>query len=147
MISNLNNGGYMDNILLKKLWEDDGFIELFIVAESEYIKANQTCYIDEKDFIKNINIMEKYINNFKERCYIEFGKKDGNFTPAFSMNIFPADLSGKIKIEMDLEIDDIADRTHRCKFFVSTELGQLEKFITRLKKINIISDDFEISLN
>lgn len=35
---------------------------------------------------------------------MELGKKEGNYTPAFSMCMMPADMSGHVKIEVDIEI-------------------------------------------
>lgn len=54
---------------------------------------------------------------------MEFGKKEGNYTPAFSMCMSPADMSGHVKIEVDIEIADHDTRSHRCCFYVKSELG------------------------
>lgn len=47
-----------------------------------------------------------YIYDHSKPCYVELGKKSGNFTPAFSMCILPAEKSGHMKIEVDIEIAD-----------------------------------------
>lgn len=52
----------------------------------------------------------------------------------------PKNKNGYIKIEVDMEINDIETRTHRCMLFVNTELGMLEKFREKMKRIK----DFEI---
>jgi len=43
------------------------------------------------------------------------------------MELLPADSSGHVKIEVDVEIDDNDTRSHRCCFYVNTELGQVEQ--------------------
>ena len=66
---------------------------------------------------------------------MEFGKKTGRFTPAFSINFLPAENTGHVKVEMDMEIDDNPNRMHRCCFYVETELGQAERFGNGLKHL------------
>lgn len=62
------------------------------------------------------------MKDYSSQCYLEFGNKEGNYTPAFSMNVLPADTSGHVKIEVDLEIVDNDKRSHRCCFYVESEL-------------------------
>lgn len=76
---------------------------------------------------------------------MEFGNKIGNYTPAFSLNILPCDNFGHVKIEADIEIADNDRREHRCCFYVSCELGQLERFGQSLK--SLISDDEGIKVS
>lgn len=116
-----------NNIIFEKIWQDEDLIELKITAISEYVKAYQNCYVDN-NFLKGISeIISNYIKNHGDECYIEFGKKDGNFTPAFSMKFLPADIHGHVKVEVDLEIADNETRAHRCCFYVDSELGVIEK--------------------
>lgn len=129
----------MDNLILKKIWQDEDLLELNIIGMCDYVKAHQDCYISKKDLEKLANEIKK-INDTSEKIYLEFGKKDGDYTPAFSLLIMPKNKNGHIKIEVDMEINDIETRTHRCMFFVNTELGMLERFGEKLKRIK----DFEI---
>lgn len=52
---------------------------------------------------------------------MEFGKKEGNYTPAFSMCMLPADISEHVKIEVDIEIADNDVRSHRRCFYVKSD--------------------------
>lgn len=125
----------MDNITFKKIWQDENLIELKISANAKYISAYQDCYIQDE---KLENIAERicdFANNYTEPCYLEFGIKEGNYTPAFSMHIFPADRCGHLKIEVDIEIADNDTRSHRCCFYVESELGLIEQLGISLKKI------------
>lgn len=118
----------MNNITFEKLWEDDTSIEVKITAESKFSKSYQMCYVDETELKQMINKINLYITDYSKDVYIEFGEKEGNYTPAFSMKLMKAELNGHVNIEVDIEIDDIADRSHRCKYFVESELGAIERF-------------------
>ena len=78
---------------------------------------------------------------------MEFGKKEGNYTPAFSMCILPADISGHVKIEVDIEIADNDMRAHRSCFYVKSELGLIEQLGMSMKKLIIEPDGYEVSLH
>lgn len=126
----------MDNIWIEKKWQEDNLIELKISATSEFVTAYQDCYIQDcvlDDISKKI---DAYIDeNGESDCYLEFGNKEGNFTPAFSMKILSKDSSGHVKIEVDMEINDNDLRMHRCCFYVNTELGLVEMFGRSLRRI------------
>lgn len=118
----------MNNIIIEKIWKDSELMELHIIAESEFVRAHQTCYIQETDLQEIAHKMIKYVSEYiNQDLYVEFGRKEGNFTPAFSMKFTKKDLSGHINIEVDLEVADIEDRSHRCKYFVQGELGAIER--------------------
>ncbi len=104
----------MDNIVFEKVWQDDNLIELKISANSEFVSAYQNCYIEDKKLEKLSERICNFVEDYNENCYLEFGKKEGNYTPAFSMNILPADMLGHVKIEVDIEIEDNDTRAHRC---------------------------------
>lgn len=131
----------MDNIIISKLWQDDDLIELYVIAKSKYVTINQSCYVSIEDIIKNSELIEKYVKNSDNEMYIEFGNKKGNYTPAFSLKLFPMDSHGHLIIEADLEIDDNNTRCHRCIFFVEAELGSIEHFAKELSKIEHLSND------
>ena len=51
------------------------------------------------------------------------------------MEILPADVFGHIKIEVDIEVDDNDTRSHRCCFYVNSELGLVEQLGKSLKSL------------
>ena len=65
----------MDNIIFKKVWQDDNLIELEISASCEFASAYQSCYVEDKVLLEISNRIQKYIDNCNESCYLEFGKK------------------------------------------------------------------------
>lgn len=88
-------------------------------------------FFDLSGMLKSDTI--KCVKQLHQNCYMEFGKKEGNYTPAFSMDIIEISTSGYVKIEVDMEIADNDSRKHRCCFYVKSELGLLEKFGKELK--------------
>ena len=137
----------MDNIIFKKVWQDDNLIELKISANSEFASAYQNCYIQDKKLEEIAEIVCGFTENHNKACYLEFGKKEGNHTPAFSMCMLPADISGHVKIEVDIEIADNDTRSHRCCFYVKSELGLIERLGMALKKLIMEPDGYEVSLH
>ena len=136
----------MDNIIFEKVWHDRNLIELKISANCEFASAYQSCYIQDEKLVEISEKICDYVQNYNEKCYLEFGKKEGNYTPAFSMCIMPADLSGHVQIEVDIEIADNDTRSHRCCFYIETELGLLEQLGIALKGLTIGQDGVQISL-
>ena len=139
----------MDNIIIKKIYQDSDLIELSVRAESEYIKIVQSCYVQISMINDFASEIISFPNNYKDSLYLEFGNKLGNYTPAFSMLIASSDLCGHVKIEMDMEIDDNNMRLHRCKFYIRSELGLIEKFGKKLRYLVLptteIGDEIELS--
>ena len=137
----------MDNIIFKKVWQDDNLIELEISASCEFASAYQSCYVEDKVLLEISNRIQKYIDNCNESCYLEFGKKEGNYTPAFSMCILPVDTSGHMQVEVDIEIADNDTRLHRCCFYVKSELGLIERLGISLKNLVTALEGETVLLN
>ncbi|WPC42728.1 hypothetical protein [Clostridium sp. JS66] len=129
----------MNNIIFEKVWQDSDLIELKITAISEFVTAYQSCYVQNNNLEEISEKIRKYSQLYNEDCYVEFGKKNGDYTPAFSMKIMKPDISGHLKIEVDVEIDDINNRSHRCCYYVESELGTIDKLWAKLNKL--IADD------
>lgn len=139
MILNSNGrGGHdLDNLVIERIWQDDQLIELLVTAYSDYVSIKQTCYIGKSELSLISEKILYFSNNSNTHCYVEFGKKEGDYTPSFSMCINPMDKFGHITIEMDMEIADNTKRCHRCLFYIHTELEALKKLG---KSLNNISD-------
>ena len=135
----------MDNIIFERLWKDSNIIELKVMASSEYSNVFQSCYVEDVLLENAADKINNYIENPDEVCYLEFGNKTGYYTPAFSLSILPSDNHGHVKIEVDMEIADNDRRAHRCCFYVSCELGQIERFGQSL--VSLISEDEEVKVS
>ena len=137
----------MDNVRIIKVWQDDEIMEIKVEAKSDLVSIHQNCYIQKSELWKASESMINYSFNYEEEKYIEFGQKDGNYTPTFSMCFLPADLTGHILIEMDMEINDNDTRKHRCLFYISSEMGCVELFGKKLKELIQNTEGFQIVLN
>lgn len=69
----------MDNIIFEKIWQDNEIIELKISAKSEFVSAYQCCYIQDKKLEEIAGKLCNYVEKYDGACYVEFGKKEGNF--------------------------------------------------------------------
>lgn len=113
----------MDNIIFEKIWEDECMIEIKITAISSYVTAYQTFYITED----KLSDIANEISNYKDNLYVETGNKTGNNAPSFSMFVTSYNAIGKLNIEVDIEIDDINNRSHRCIYYVKSNIDSLKK--------------------
>lgn len=137
----------MENIIFEKIWQDENLIELKVSASSEFVSAHQSCYV-QNSLLENISDkIKNYLDNYHNPCYLEFGQKKGNYTPAFSMCILPIETSGHMKIEVDIEIADNDTRSHRCCFYVKSELGLIERLGLSLNSLITAPCGEEIYLN
>ena len=121
----------MNNIIIQKGVQEVDLIELNIFVETEYAKIKQYCYVDKLMLESVYNKIKIFINTL-EKTYVVFGHKEGNYTPAFSMEIEKLDLIGKIRIEVDLEINDNKERKHWCQLYLYCNLGEIERFGEKL---------------
>lgn len=124
-----------DKLIFEKIYQDGWLLELKISAQSEYVSVYQNCYIQDAALKEIGEKVCNYVDNYREACYLEFGHKEGNYTPAFSMKLLPADVHGHVKIEVDFEIYDNDTRSHRCCFYVNSELGLVEQMGKTLKRL------------
>src|SRR5699024_1700027 len=137
----------LDNITIRKNWEEDNLLELKIKAKSKFVNAYQYCYIQGNDLQNIGETIIDYVQQDKQECYEEFGKKSGNYTPACSLQFLQTDKSGHVQIEVDIEIDDNDARSHRCTFYVNSDLGLIEQFGKGLTHISKDNKMTEIALN
>jgi hypothetical protein len=137
----------MDKLKIQTVMKDGNLVELRIEAMSEYVSIHQSCYVSDSDLLLFSKRIDEYISDSKSECYLEFGKKCGNYTPAFSMLILPMNRNGHVMIEVDFEIDDNPLRKHRCSFYINSELGCVEGFGRRLGGLLVNELGTEIELN
>lgn len=120
-----------DNVIIEKIWEEQDMIEIEIKGVSEFVTTYQNCYVTRSDLLDFSEKISNYISNPLDELYYEFG--DGN--SELFLKIFPIKMTGNLMIEMDLQIRDTNPQKHRVSFYVWTELGLLESFGKRVKRI------------
>ena len=125
----------IDNLIFRKIWEDETTFELQIEVDSQYVHAHQSCYFNEELLNRLAAFLTGICKPDNSETYFESGCKSGKYIPAFSLAL-STDKQGHVTMEVDLEICDVDDRSHRCQCNVRCELGALERFGKRLTKLN-----------
>ncbi len=138
----------MDNIIFEKIMHDeDDFIAINVTAISELAMAKQLCYLLSKNIKKNSKLLIDFSLGAMHECYVQFGDKEGGYTPTFSLKFIKSDKCGHVLIEVDIEINDNNQHAHRSCFYVTSDLGSVERFGKKL--IDLINGPIwmEIILN
>lgn len=73
----------MSNLMISKNWKDNDLLEINVSAEAEFVKIHQLCYVQDIDLKEIGEKIVTYSFTPKKECYVEFGKKEGDFTPRF----------------------------------------------------------------
>ena len=141
----------MKNIIeIVKIWQDDAepFFQLEITACSEIITA-KSCIYSTNDMIDELEKkLQLFISNNEPEVFWQLGEKGDATTPSVSLKFFRASSSGRICVEVYMELDDGGKYSeHNCCFYVKTELGLLEKFYNRLPKLKEPQLNYPITLN
>lgn len=135
----------MDNIILKKIWEEVDLIEVEVSIISEFIEARANYYVSVNTILESQKIIYEFINNKSPKCNLKFGKMGGKNIPAFELNL-SQDKTGHVLIDVWFELDDDSMPKHRCSCYVKTEIGLLAKFADAIIILADGSLDTEISL-
>lgn len=126
-----------DNILIEKIWEDDGFFEAMVTCSNAMIIANTKVYISDENWEKLQDQLSPLLNdqNVKE-VYWESGIKGGGGTTCVSFLFSEIDLQGQVRMEAFMEIEDGGKLSkHHCCFYVYTGKQQLHHFLEQLQSM------------
>lgn len=136
-----------DNIILRKIWQDDDVIELAVVCSSPLITATSEIYVSDSLIDELISEITRFLNGNKEGFWANEERGDAS-TACVSFRLFREDELGHIAIEVFAELDDGGDYSkHNCCFFVRTEYGLLMNFCDHLAQLKSGSGGYEIQLN
>ena len=139
----------MDNIIIKKIWNDsdtiefNNFFEIKLTCINEFLRISENVYITDKIAKDLSKTIKKSINNNQE---VYFEVSINEVEPEFSIKIFPADVHGYVLIEMNVEIADNDEKMHYAIFYIKTEIGLLDSFADKIGKLVSLAIDEEISL-
>ena len=130
----------MDNIVIKKIWEDDDFFQIAIRCSNSYASVTTDCYVKNESIDDLIKTIEMCTEEKIEKAKWSTGEFGNESTSAVSFEFYAPDIRGHLLVEVCMEIDDGGDMNkHIACFFVKSELGLLIDFaqkLTRLKKRN-----------
>ncbi len=135
----------MDNIILKKIWQEDDLIEIELSIDSEFVEAKANYYVATNSVLDCQRIIFEFINNNSKECNLEFGKMGEGNVPCFNLNL-SQDRTGHVLIDAFFELDDGSTPKHQCSCYIKTEIGLLAKFADKIKFLADLPLDTRISL-
>lgn len=141
--------GKINNIVIKKLWEDNELFEFSITCSSSIISATTHIYVSKQKVRHLCDQLEQFCANKLESFEWASGMFGDDTTACVSFSFSRVDVLGHIVIEVAMELDDGAPfSTHNCCFYIQTELGLIYSFFTRLPILfEKDSDNTTVSLN
>ena len=124
----------MDNIIIKKIWEENDLIEIGVSIHSECVEANVNYYVSSKSILDCSQKICAFINNNANKCILNFGKLGEGNVPSFKFNLFQ-DKTGHALIEAFFELDDGSMPKHQCSCYIRTEIGLLGKLARKFEAL------------
>ena len=135
----------MDNIIVKKIWEDSEFFEVNIDFSSDKLSTNIDVYVTN-DIINNISMMTMSFLDKQNSCYFEIGEKNDDY-PYIRVNFNKIDLHGNAVLDVYIEYNsEDFDNRFYCFFPMYIEHGLLYSFGKRIKKLNEMLIDESVSV-
>ena len=136
-----------DNIVFKKIWQDNDLKEIEAVCSSPIIEAVSKIYVSD-ELIDELTFQIRNFLNGKIEEGLWANEIRGNMTSAcLSLRFIKKDKRGHICIEVFAELDDGGNYDkHNCCFFVNTEHGLLMRFSERLARLKDCPVGYEIRL-
>ena len=126
----------MYNLSIERIWEDTGFFEIEVFAQSKLASGRIKTYIPNGGLDDLALVLVSFPKNFSSRYFWEAGGKGEDPGPYVSFEFWCEDKLGHIIIEIYMDINDGAVSKHNCCFYIKTEAGFLNKFGTSLPLLN-----------
>lgn len=140
-------GNNLDNIIIKRFWQDVDFFQLDIVCKSKYIIAHGKVYTSDALIDELYNAIDFFLTKNEGTICWNNGRQGNLMTPNISFTFSYKDNLGHVQIEVFMEIDDGETVSgHNCCFYVNTEIGLLYQFKENLLKLKIPQLGMQISL-
>ena len=139
-----------DNIIFRKVWEDDCLIEIRVTCTSSVASVISSIYVSDYSIDELICKIKHFLYS-KDRdegnLWESGGRGDGTVA-CVSLRFLKKDALGHITVEVFAEIDDGGSYSeHNCCFFVNTEYSLLLNFCDRLVQLKERPVGYEIQLN
>lgn len=137
-----------DNIILRKVWQDNDMAELKVTCSSPVATAVSQMYVCDEIIDELCSEISLFLNGcIKEGFWIS-GERGNASTACVSFRFIRKDTQGHILVEVFMELDDGGGfDTHNCCFYVNTEYGRLMQFCNSLHHIKTNPTGFELQLN
>ena len=136
----------IDNIYMKKLWQEDTLFEVEFICVSHNIKCISNVYVscDDLDdlYIQISSFLDRKISSFW-KC----GERGNETLPCISFKFIHIDKLGHVIIEIFTELNDGGNLDeHTACFYINSEIGLLYQFREKIEFFREIPIGEKISL-
>ncbi len=135
----------MDNLIFKKIWEDELLYEIRIKAITERITVFTDCYVNDETLVNMRNDIADFIINKQKEKIVAVGTFGDDSVSLIAIKL-NQNRSGHILLDIKMELNDDSEPKHFCNFYLRTETGMMERFIDSFKYLCESPVDTEISL-
>lgn len=137
-----------DNIILRKVWQDNDMAEVEVICSSSVVTAVSKIYVCNEI----IDELRLEIDLFLRECIQEgfwiSGELGNDSTACVSFRFNKKDRQGHVLVEVFMELDDGGGfDKHNCCFYVNTEYGMLMNFCKSLNYLKTNLPGFALQLN
>lgn len=137
-----------DNIVFRKIWQDNELIELKVVCSSSVAAIKTQIYVSDLLIDELIYLIQQFLGGKSEEVLWANEDKGDNSSACISLRFIKKDKLGHILVEVFAELDDGGSYVdHNCCFFVNTEYGMLLKFCNSLVQLKNNLVGYEVILN
>ena len=126
----------MNNIIFKRIWQDEDFYEIEVQAQNKVISASANFYVVDEDLARLSKELTDFPFGSNKEIVWELPNIEGS-PRELSLRIFLKDKLGHVKIEIYMVLKNYDEpERYNCFFSVSTEIGVLNRFGQRLIGLN-----------
>lgn len=118
----------MDNISIERIWQDQEFYKIRMMAQSKYVCATIDIFV--QDITDLANTLAVYPQNAPEYFW-----KQEYESKSLSFHVTQKDKCGHLLVEIGLFSNELGDE-YQCCFRIETEIGLLNIFGQRLLQVN-----------
>ena len=137
-----------NNIIFKKVWQDNEFMELKVICYSDIVTIISKIYVSNSMLDDLICRIKQFLDDNIEEGLWKSEDRGNTTLACLILRFLRKDRLGHILIEVFAELDDGGDYTkHNCCFFVNTEYGLLLEFCAKIEQLKEGRVNYEIQLN
>ncbi len=137
----------MDDIIFKKVWEDEVMFEVNVLVKTERMNVNQNFYMTEEILNKLCESLSEYSLHHNEEKEIIISHNVSDDYPIVKMKLLPADEIGNVSIDIYFAYDEHVGYIYYCNSIVETNLSHLSILSEKLKYLLYEDLGYKVYLN
>ena len=138
----------VDNLIITRIWQDVDFFQIEVQCKTEFIFVTGKVYTTDTLIDELYNKLELFLSGKSKTVCWQNGTMGDATTPCIRLQFLNADKAGHVLVEVFMEIDDGGTlSTHKCCFYLNTEIGLLHQFKKKLQNLKTPQLGVQIALN